>query len=219
MEAITSVTGALIAPAYADKRDDCLSDLIVSNHVGSQFAGLSNLVHTNAAAVLAAIANGDAAIIAATQSQALAGIEATNRTGLAGITSTERNGGEGRLVTERTAGETRLVVHQSAAEIRELVNDKATVNLIAIKDTQHQVTKEACETRQQEAEHFAAIQLEACKNNSAVLAAIAECCCEQKELTRAEASATRELILSQNASSLATQLADAKLTIALAKKI
>jgi hypothetical protein len=56
----------------------------------------------------------------------------------------------------------------------------------------------------------AAQSLDAQKNAAAVLAAIAECCCEQKMLTIEEASKTRELIQSNQSMNLAVQLTDAK---------
>lgn len=177
----------------------CLDELIQSNNI-----------HNNATSILNAIHTSTASVIAANQASSLADIEATNRNGLAGISSTERNGGEGRLVTERTAGETRLNIAQTAHETREIVRDEGRNNYNAIRDVKDEVFRESCKTREELLKGFAQVNLEACKNADAIRAAIAECCCEQKELTRAEGAATRELILSQNTAVLNAQLADAK---------
>lgn len=60
------------------------------------------------------------------------------------------------------------------------------------------------------AKNAAAAALAAATNTAAIQAAIAECCCEQKELTRSEAETTRALINSLNTTSLERQLSDAK---------
>jgi hypothetical protein len=67
------------------------------------------------------------------------------------------------------------------------------------------------------AKNYAAITLDACKNNSLVLAAIAECCCEQKTLTIAQAAETRGLINANTIQALQTELASANLALALKK--
>lgn len=177
----------------------CLDELIQSNNI-----------HNNATSILNAIHTSTASIIAANQAASLADIEATNRNGSTTLGSIERNGGEGRLVTERTAGETRLNIYQTSAETRELVRDVSFNILNAVRDTKDEVFREGNKTREELLKGFAQVNLEACKNADAIRAAIAECCCEQKELTRAEANATRELILSQNTANLNSQLVDAK---------
>ena len=48
--------------------------------------------------------------------------------------------------------------------------------------------------------------LTACVNTAAIQAAIAACCCEQKELTRAEANATRDLVNSVQKDNIQSQL-------------
>lgn len=56
----------------------------------------------------------------------------------------------------------------------------------------------------------AAAQLSAVQNQAAALAQAAECCCELKELIRADGEKTRDLVSSIQASNLAVQLADTK---------
>lgn len=131
------------------------------------------------------------------------------------LSSTERNSAEIRMNVAREAGETRLATAIANGEIRELISEKSTTNLIAIKDNGFAIREEGCKTRElvlieshktreKEAEHFAALQLQACKDTSAILlesernkaalaAQIAKCCCEN-ELLQKE---TQALILKQ----------------------
>lgn len=63
----------------------------------------------------------------------------------------------------------------------------------------------------------AASALEGHKNTATLAAQLAECCCEIKELVRAEACTTRELINSVEAGRIRDQLADAKQELLIAK--
>lgn len=64
----------------------------------------------------------------------------------------------------------------------------------------------------------AAAALQASTNHSEVLREMLKCCCEQKELIRAEADLTRALIRDNELARVRLELADAKLAAALAKK-
>lgn len=68
-----------------------------------------------------------------------------------------------------------------------------------------------------QAEDTAAIQLDACKNTNAILAKIAECCCEQKTLTISQGAETRALINGNTIQALQTELAAANLALAFKK--
>lgn len=61
----------------------------------------------------------------------------------------------------------------------------------------------------------AAAQLAAAQNQAATLAAIAECCCEQKELTRDQANQTRDLINNLNTQRLQDEINSLKLRVAI----
>lgn len=63
----------------------------------------------------------------------------------------------------------------------------------------------------------AAIQLQATVNASAALAAMAECCCELKELIRGDGQATRDLINAQEVGNLRDRANKAELALALAE--
>lgn len=130
--------------------------------------------------------------------------KAVTDNGTLNLSSTERNSAEIRMNIAKEAGETRLAAAIASSEIRELINEKSTDNLIAIKDNGFTIREEGCKTREfvlieayktreKEAEHFAALQLQGEKDRSALAAQIAKCCCENELLQKD----TQALILKQ----------------------
>jgi len=69
------------------------------------------------------------------------------------------------------------------------------------------------------AKNTGAILLKACEDKAQILAAIAECCCEQKSLTISEANATRALVSSVQLDDLRAKLVIAQQEIALANAL
>jgi hypothetical protein len=118
------------------------------------------------------------------------------------------------------------------------IRGKLDLNTRDIFNVEKSVFKENCETRElvakstsdillegakntaaitlDAAKNFSAITLQQCEDKAQILAAIAECCCEQKALTIKEAADTRQLINGNTIASLQTQLSEAKLLAAIA---
>lgn len=200
-----------------------LEELITNNNIADTRGDILSAIATGTAAVIAADqaghlvnqkATGDASVagINATNLNGVSNIEATNRNGLAGITSTERNSGEIRMNVAREAGESRLASAINSSEIRELISERATTNLVAIKDNGFLIREEGCKTRERVLEesyrtrersddHFAKLLLEAEKTKAAILLELCKCCDEQSK----EAAATRALILSEGQKRLETE--------------
>ncbi len=207
----------------------------------AQVAGL-NATNLNGNSNLKATGDASVANLKATYDAQVAGINATNLgavsatkavtdSGLANLTSTERNAGENRLQTAIASG-----------EIRELINKSGFDNLVAIKDNGFAIREEGCKTRElvlieshktreKEAEHFAALQLQACinkndiekemlkgfsntqlealKNKEELARQIAKCCCEG-ELREAQ---TQALIIKQSAEATKDELQETRFEI------
>jgi len=118
---------------------------------------------------------------------------------------------------ERSSGDGKLNAAIIADRITEVVNRTGVTNLLAIKDTQNTVEKEGGRTREvlgaqinlleretlkgfaesqyKALENKCALEAQAAANKAELAAQIAECCCE----ARADAAATRALILAENA--------------------
>lgn len=151
---------------------DHLEDLILSNQIGGGFRDTLSSIHTNTANVTAAV----------------------DRAGLAAVTETARNGAANLAAVERNGGETRTSVERNAGEINAHM-DRVQIALLG----------ELCDIRKEASDNKADIMLDACKNTHALTLQaaqnaadasrqLAECCCEMKELVRAENTATREQI-------------------------
>lgn len=218
----------------------------------AQVAGL-NATGMNGTANLKATGDASVANLKATYDAQVAGLNATNL-GTVSVTkavtdasslnlnSTERNSAEIRMNVAREAGETRLANAIANGEIRELIGDKSTTNLMAIRDNGFAIREEGCKTRElvlieghktreKEAEHFAALQLQACankndlekemlkgfsntqlealRNKEELARQIAKCCCEA-ELREKD---TQALILKQTTDSYKDELQEARFEI------
>lgn len=84
-------------------------------------------------------------------------------------------------------------------------------------DTNVNIEKTAAATQLAIERTAAAAALAHCQNTAALQAAIAECCCEVKELIRAEADKTRETVRDIELHRTQTELADLKMAALLAK--
>lgn len=208
-------------------RNDCLADLILSNNIADNARAILTTQAQNTAAIIAADQNGhlinqkttgDASVanINATNLNGVANLKATGDASVANLKATYDAQVAGTNITNLTSVATQKAITDSAlanalsaAEIRELINTTSTANLVATKDegckSRELILIEGHKTREKETEHFAALQLQACKDTAAVLlesernkaalaAQIAACCCKQEQ----EASATRALILSES---------------------
>jgi len=118
-------------------------------------------------------------------------------------TAIERNGRSTELAVEKTAAATQLSLCSGFKDTALAVQTTAAAGLL-------EATKNAAAAALAAATNAAAAALTACTNTAAIQAAIAECCCEQKELIKSEANATRDLINSLNTQTLQRELSDAK---------
>lgn len=230
------------------------------NQKATSDAGIAAINSTNLNGVSNLKATGDASVanLKATYDAQVAGINATNLgtvsvtkavtdSGIANLTSTERNAGEIRMNVAKEAGENRLQTAIASGEIRELVNKSGFDSLVAIKDNGFAIREEGCKTRElvlieahktreKEAEHFAALQLQACmnkndiekemlkgfsntqleglKNKEELARQIAKCCCEA-ELREKD---TQALILRQSTEAVKDELQEARFEILALKK-
>lgn len=124
------------------------------------------------------------------------------------IAATERNGGETRLAVTREAGETRANSERGLLTTLDRMASNHSVTIRELCDTQKDIIKENARTREKSAEQFSALQLQNCKDAAELARQIAECCCETKELVRAESTATRDLIQSNVADSLRAKITE-----------
>lgn len=155
--------------------------------------------------------------------QVSAGFQQANsdRFGYALLHAIESNGRENHVATEKTGAATALAVEKiGAAGIVEIVRSSAGTNVaiekttaatnLAIEKTSAAlnlaIEKTAAATNLAIEKTAAASQLEALRNRSDVLAAIAACCCELKE---GQAN-TNALILSTDASRVKDDLAQCR---------
>ena len=153
------------------------------NHT-DKFCELLTAVKDNTLSMVDAVTNNTNRVIASTEAQSTSAVDATNRTGLANFTAIDVNSRESRALD--------------------------LTNLLAIKENEKVILSEACKTRELSAAQFAAIQLEACKNTSAILAQIEKCCCENQVTTIAQSALTRDLINANTATALAAELAEVR---------
>lgn len=218
----------------------------------AQVAGL-NATNMNGTSNLKATGDASVANLKATYDAQVAGINQTNLgtvsvtkavtdSGAANLSTTERNSGEIRMNVAKEAGENRLANAISSGEIRELINKTSFDNMIATKDNGFAIREEGCKTRElvlieghktreKEAEHFAALQLqaekhrndiekemlkgfsstqlEALKNKEELARQMAKCCCEG-ELREKD---TQALIIKQTSDALKDELNEARFEI------
>lgn len=162
------------------------------HHEGLEELILSNAMHSGHSQIQGDIHNASINGLNATADAARDGVAATNNVGNLNLQSSERNGGETRSAVFQAAG---AVKDQAAANANQAARDFANQN------------RELCEIRSELAQEFGDTRLEMCKQHADLarqadtLAAetrrqLAECCCEMKELVRAENSATRQLLQS-----------------------
>lgn len=205
---------------------NAIAELITNNNIADNSRAVLAAIANGDAAIIAADQAGHLVNQKATYDAQVAGINQTNLgavsttkavtdSGSLNLSSTERNSAEIRMNVAREAGETRLATAIANGEIRELINEKNTDNLMAIRDNGFAIREEGCKTRElvlieghkareKEAEHFAALQLQACinkndiekeifKNKEELARQIAACCCSN-ELMQKD---TQALILKQ----------------------
>lgn len=104
----------------------------------------------------------------------------------------EKVGMTGQITTEKIGAATALAVEKIGA-----------ASILAVE-------KIGSANQLQASQNFAALQLQASQNAAALAKDMAECCCEIKELIRAEGAATREQARSIEAARHAVELVDAK---------
>lgn len=136
-------------------------------------------------------------------------LESVERSGRAGELSTEKNGAAGILATnvaagavgvaiERTSAAGQLATNVAGQQVQNLALSQ--FNLLSVQaQTNVAATNLAIQVASSAAlveavKNAGAAALTAATNTAAIQAAIAACCCEQKELTREEAGKTRDLI-------------------------
>lgn len=122
-----------------------------------------------------------------------------NRSTYDTLLSVEKTAAAGQNATQRVGDSVLVAIERSRAEVALSGQiNAAKIELLA-------------------AQNFARVELLASQNFSATQAALAECCCELKELVKAEASAGRELARDIEARQVRDELQDAKLALALSK--
>lgn len=120
--------------------------------------------------------------------------------------SIEKNACEGQATTVAQSQQLQnLMIQQANLASVQAQTFFAATNLAIEKTAAAQVLEAT--------KNAAASTLLAVQNHAAAMAAAAECCCELKELIRADGDKTRDLVTRYNADSLAIQLADAKAKI------
>lgn len=176
-----------------------LEELILSNQIGGGFRDTLSTIHDSTVNVMSSV-----------EHNGLAGIQETARQGSTNLGATERSAGDTRASVERNGGETRAAVERNHGETRAHL-DRLQIALFG----------EICDVRKEASDNKAEIMLDACKNThsltlqaaqnaSDIARQVAECCCEMKELVRAENGATRDLLATQEQARLRDALADAK---------
>jgi hypothetical protein len=169
----------------------------------------------------------------------LAGIGAVERNGSEGRGNTDRNGLEGRLLVREEGHEIRDGIRHLDSSIERfgLKNLDATKDgfkdlcismkddlkdviishkedmkdlLISQKNDFKEVLLKNCQVEKDMLLQFKDAQLVAMQNKSDLSAQIAECCCENKELVREEATKTRELVLKLDENNLRDKLRKAE---------
>lgn len=153
---------------------------------------------------------------------------ATERFGLANMEATHKEGHETRDDVDKFGFRTQDAIERFGLKNLEATKDGLKDLLISTKDDLKSVLisqkddikdllisnkndfKEVllknCQVEKDMLLQFKDAQLVAMQNKSDLEKQIAECCCEQKELTRAEGSATRDLIRSENEARLREKL-------------
>lgn len=177
---------------------DGLEELIQSNNIHT--ASVNNMKETSDAARDTADAVRDA-------------IDAVNQIGNLNLQSSERNGGETRSTVFQAAG---AVKDQAAANANQAARDFANQNR-ELCEIRSELAQEFGNTRLEAAKQHAEIQLEMCKQHADLAAKMAECCCETKELVRAENAATRQLLQSNMLDDANRRTATAERDLLLAK--
>lgn len=125
---------------------------------------------------------------------------------------------------ERSAGEEKLNSAIVADRIGDVVNRTTLANLLAIKETQRDVDKESCKTREvlgtrmdviekEILERTHRIEIEALRNTCAIEKRIDDCC----EDNRKEAEKTRDLIRANRTKELEDRLHKAEMLLAINK--
>lgn len=185
---------------YGRDNDNCTDTLILSNQIAGGHQHIGDKIHTASINGIKETADAARDTVDAVRDS----INATNQIGNLNLQSSERNGGETRTSVHQSAG---VIRDQLAANANQTARDFANQN------------REICEVRSEMAQGFGAtqleltkqhgqIQLEMCKQHAELARqidaraaeaakALAECCCETKELVRAENAATRQLLQSQ----------------------
>lgn len=204
----------------------------------------TNETHRTGTAVINAVTNAENVISKGVYDSSVAGIKqttdaavSTTKTvtdyGIANADTTNRNA----TAVTKAITDASLAAGLSAAEIRALIATVGTANAIASKDIEIDIYKDGSHTREKEASHFAALQLDICKGNDdlktemlkgfaetkylalenkcALAAQIAECCCEQKLLTMEEGNKTRALIDANDRARLVDEKNDLRLKLLL----
>lgn len=174
-----------------------LDTLILSNQIAAGNQNLSDKVSATGTAGMQETADAARDTVNAVRD----GVNATNQIGNINLQATERNGGETRSAVEIAAGTIR-----DAMAVDSLNNARAQAILVGeICDVRKEASDIAGKTWLEMTKQHGQIQLEMCKQHAELARQIdakaaeaarqlAECCCETKELVRAENAATRELI-------------------------
>lgn len=165
----------------------------------------------------------------------LAGVASTERNGAEGRDNTDRNSMEARLAQREEHHETRSEIRRTEDAIERfgltnltatkdglkdliismkddlknvLISQKDDIKdlLISNKNDFKDVLLKSCQVEKDALLQFKDAQLIAMQNKADLAREIAECCCENKELIRAEADRTRELMRSLDEGNLRDKL-------------
>ncbi len=143
----------------------------------------------------------------------------TERNGGETRAAVERNGGETRAVVERDGCATRAVVRETTCDIEKSLRDGFGVarvdSVSGFKDALRDAERIHHQTLLNQEKIAAAAQLTAFQNQAALSKQLAECCCEQKELIRAQADETRSLVRQLDNDRTARELQDTKNELAM----
>lgn len=164
-----------------------------------------------------------------TDRNGLEGRSVTERFGFANLEATRKEGHETREDVDKFGFRTQDAVERYGLKNLEATKDSLKDLLISTKDDLknvlisqkddikdllisnkndfRDVLLKSCQVEKDMLLQFKDAQLVAMENKAALQAQIAECCCEQKELTRAEGSATRDLIRAENETRLRDKIA------------
>lgn len=199
-----------------------LGALLLSEGIGNKTQAIQTAISDSVTTLLAADQAAHLANQKATMDASIAGINATNLNSVATIKQvTDSNVAITKAVTDAA-----LSSALSSSEIRELIGANSLTTLLSIKDNLSAIKDEGCRTREKETEHYAAIQLEACKNTDAIermvlktnaelSKQISDCCCETKELILQQSNETRDLIRSSELKRLEVENSDLKMQLLL----